>query len=89
MFFQLLFQQRNSSLKQFKPIISAIIEGVETRFGHLLDDSDLKLASILHPRFKLTWIPIEDKEAAENQLRDEYKTLKETVSAQTDFTQRY
>ena len=89
MFFQLLFQQRNSSLTQFNLIISAIIEGVETRFGHLFDDSDLKLASILHPRFKLTWIPIEDKEAAENQLRDEYKTLKGTVSAQTDFTQRY
>ena len=81
--------QRNSSLQQCKPIISAIIEGVKTRFGHLFDDSDLKLASILHPRFKLTWIPIEDKEAAENLLRDEYKTLKGTVSAQTDFTQRY
>ena len=55
--------------------------------GHYFLDEELKLAAILHTRFKQSWLSDEEKEAAENLLREEYKILR--GSAPSDSPPRY
>jgi len=52
-----------SSLLYCKPLASALLEGLQNRFGHLLSfDSaanEFIIAAVSHPFFKLRWIPEE------------------------------
>lgn len=39
-----------------KPLVTVLIEAIEKRFGHLLEDQDCQLAAAFHPRFRLLWL---------------------------------
>lgn len=52
-----------TDLKYCKPLSFAIIQAIETRFNYILDLSrpeskDFIMASISHPKFKLSWVPL-------------------------------
>jgi len=52
-----------TDLKYCKPLSFAIIQAIETRFNYILDLSrpeskDFIIASISHPKFKLSWVPL-------------------------------
>jgi hypothetical protein len=38
------------------PLIDALLDGIDKRFGHLLQDLDCQLAAAFHPRFRLKWL---------------------------------
>jgi hypothetical protein len=40
------------------PLIDALLDGVNKRFGNLLEDLECQLAAAFHPRFRLTWLQI-------------------------------
>lgn len=65
--------ERDPNLKHSKALITAIQEGITARFGHLFDETSWKLAAISHPRFKLSWIPEENREKEEQLFRDQVK----------------
>jgi hypothetical protein len=48
--------RKKPGIIHFKPFISAIISALNDRFGACVDEKDLCLAAIVHPKFKLTWI---------------------------------
>ncbi len=58
--------------KHCRPMLREILKGIEKRFGSYFNDRELKLAAILHPRFKLHWLPDEQKASHEEFLRDEF-----------------
>ncbi|KAL4103817.1 hypothetical protein QTP88_019152 [Uroleucon formosanum] len=52
-----------TDLKYCKPLSFAIIQAIETRFNYILDLSrpgskDFIIASMSHPKFKLSWVPL-------------------------------
>lgn len=51
-------------------MILSIQEGLRARFDHLFQDSSLRLAAMALPRFKLSWVPEDGLERAENFFRD-------------------
>jgi hypothetical protein len=53
-------------------MLREILKGIEKKFGSYFNDRELKLAAILHPRFKLHWLPDEQKASHEEFLRDEF-----------------
>ncbi|KAK3513673.1 hypothetical protein QTP70_028793, partial [Hemibagrus guttatus] len=42
-------------LKYCKPLVGALLVGIENRFGHMFGDPELIAASILLPKFRTTW----------------------------------
>jgi hypothetical protein len=58
--------------KHCQPMLREILKGIEKRFGSYFNDRELKLAAILHPRFKLHWLPDEQKASHEEFMRDEF-----------------
>lgn len=57
-----LISSEDNPVKYCKPLIRAILEGIDERFGNVLDfDSDegqiAAIAACTHPFFKLKWIP--------------------------------
>jgi len=48
-------QKLRASLKYCKPLIDALLDGVNKRFGEMMSDPELIAASILHPKFKSSW----------------------------------
>ncbi|KAJ8028906.1 Zinc finger BED domain-containing protein 4 [Holothuria leucospilota] len=55
----------SGNLRYCVSLVDALLAGISKRFGRLFQDNDYILASILHPRFKLSWIKCtEDKQKA-------------------------
>ncbi|XP_064455761.1 uncharacterized protein LOC135400142 [Ornithodoros turicata] len=43
-------------LKFCRPLVTAVLDGIQKRFGHLMEDKELLLAAAVLPRFKLSWL---------------------------------
>jgi hypothetical protein len=54
--------------KDCKPLIGALLKGLDVRFQHLFDDETLLIASASHPKFKLSWLRDEEKKRSTRQL---------------------
>ena len=65
-----------------KPLHEALLDGINTRFSHVFNDTEFLLAAVSHPKFKLYWI-----DDAELKVRCSMLLLKavqdETASAST------
>ena len=61
----------DSSIIYCQPLISSILSSIQKRFGDLFTDRAFRLAAFIHPSFKLTWLPPEEKEEAFDELRTE------------------
>ena len=61
----------DSSIIYCQPLISSILSSIQKRFGDLFTDRAFRLAAFIHPSFKLTWLPPEEKEEALDELRTE------------------
>lgn len=64
--------KRDSGIKHCKALINALCNGLTKRFSHMFLDRELRLAAMLHPRFKLFWIQ-EDKDDAIEMLKEEFQ----------------
>ncbi|KAL2085800.1 hypothetical protein ACEWY4_019120 [Coilia grayii] len=42
-------------LKYCKPLVDALLSGIQNRFGHMFMDAELVAAAILLPKFRMTW----------------------------------
>lgn len=56
-----LIQMRDENLKFTQPLLDAILDGIENRFGHLFDFDDERcqpalIATCTHPYFKTRWL---------------------------------
>ena len=58
-------------LKHCKPMLDLIFKAIDKRFGDFFQDRELKLASMLHPRFKLNWVEVDERANAEEFFREE------------------
>ena len=43
-----------------KPLTEALLNGTETRFDKVMTSDNYRIASVLHPKFKLAFLPVED-----------------------------
>ena len=57
---------QSPNLRHWHPMASAMLAGLERRFGHLLNlepaAKDYIIAAVSHPYFKLRWVPFEHVE---------------------------
>ena len=58
--------------KHCKPMLREILRSIDRRFGSYFTDRELRLASMVHPRFKLSWLPDDERASWEEFLRDEF-----------------
>ncbi len=68
--------ERPTRLVICQPLVHALLDGVNTRFGEVFDEAKSKLAAVVHPRFKLDWM---DGPA---QKADMIEMLKRSVTSQ-------
>ena len=47
------------------------LQTIDKRFGDFFQDRELKLASMLHPRFKLNWVEVDERANAEEFFREQ------------------
>ncbi|KAK4013739.1 hypothetical protein OUZ56_026291 [Daphnia magna] len=43
-----------------QPLVYAVLNGIEKRFSHMMQDNKLKIAAMSDPHFKLVWVEQED-----------------------------
>ncbi len=58
------------SIRHCRPLIESLAASITKRFGEDFYDTELRLAAMFHPCFRLSWIPEEEKESSENFFRD-------------------
>lgn len=70
-----------------KPLVSNIIEGLNTRFSECFRDEDLRFAAMVHPKFKISWIKEADRQNYIEKLLDFYDNFSYSDdNAETDGT---
>lgn len=79
---KLLIQSTN--LKHCRPLCLSLITSLEKRFNYIFDLSDPKsktyiIASISHPKFKLSWVPVRYKNLCKNIFLNECETISITI----------
>ena len=47
---------RNTPLTICQPLVRALLNGLEARFGDIFGDTRARLAAVFHPKFKLDWL---------------------------------
>jgi hypothetical protein len=52
---------RSNSDIAMKPLTSALLNGLQSRFGEIKDNFEYRMASILHPKFKLAFLPSDER----------------------------
>jgi hypothetical protein len=82
-----------TDLKYCKPLSLAIIQAIETRFNYILDLSRPEskafiMASISHPKFKLSWIPLRYMNLCKNLFITECCLRINTETKSTNLTVR-
>ena len=83
--------QVKDQVRYATPLISAVLDGIESRFGSWFNDENLTLATVTLPHFRLRWcINDECKERARNLLKREMNRIsmsavnKPTATAQSN-----
>jgi hypothetical protein len=61
-------QQKLITAQDCRPLIEALLRGLEKRFDHFFDDETLLISSSSHPKFKLTWMRNEETKQKARQL---------------------
>lgn len=74
-----------TDLRFCRPLVKAVVSGVEKRFGPLLWDRETVLSACFHPRFKLFWIEEKDRQTLakkwmEDYLQDMFPQSSNTIS---------
>ncbi|KAL4090730.1 hypothetical protein QTP88_025511 [Uroleucon formosanum] len=80
-----------TDLKYCKPLSFAIIQAIETRFNYILDLSrpeskDFIIASMSHPKFKLSWVPLRYMKLCKNLFISECCLRINTETKSTNLT---
>lgn len=44
-----------------KPLVDALLNGLQSRFGEVKNSFEYRMASCLHPKFKLAFLPPDDR----------------------------
>jgi hypothetical protein len=73
---------QSSNVKYCKPLASALIRSLEKRFNYIYDLSNAKIkdfifASISHPKFKMSWIPVRYISLCKELFLNECNTFKD------------
>jgi len=76
---------QSSNVKYCKPLASALISSLEKRFNYIYDLSNAKskdfiLASISHPKFKMSWVPVRYISLCKELFLNECNTFKDENS---------
>ncbi|KAG8235428.1 hypothetical protein J437_LFUL015492, partial [Ladona fulva] len=76
----------DSALVYFRPrpLARALLQGVETRFGNMLNDKKLTIAAGLIPSLKFTWLEGQEKEEALRTFKEELGTNEEAPLEKND-----
>jgi len=79
---KLLIQSTN--LKHCRPLCLSLISSLEKRFNYVFDLSDPKsktyiIASISHPKFKLSWVPVRYTNLCKNIFLNECEIISATI----------
>lgn len=73
--------KHNSEVKHCKSIVNNLINSVKKRFAECFDDEELKIAAMLNPKFKTSWIDDIDKKENIDLLISVYLSFKESNPA--------
>lgn len=65
------------------PLVNALLDGIQKRFGPLLDDQQCQLAAAFHPRFRLLWLEQYDNTQL-IRVRNAMETMVETALVQME-----
>jgi len=78
--------QQSTEFKHCTALVGALLTGMRTRFGSILEfsDMDIAFASISHPFFKLRWIPLDKVEGLREAFIDSVLKLNELDGRCTD-----
>jgi hypothetical protein len=52
--------QKKNGIATVKPLVTALLDGIDKRFDYLFDDEKIIAAALLHPKFKDNWTNDED-----------------------------
>ncbi len=63
--------EKDKTFKHCKPLILAVQEAIDRRFGHLFDDHLLQLAALSDSHYKLVWGKESTKDLMMTVLKDE------------------
>jgi hypothetical protein len=63
--------EKDKTFKYCKPLILAVQEAIDRRFGHLFDDHLLRLAALSDLHYKLVWVKESTKDLMMTVLKDE------------------
>lgn len=75
--------QLKDQVRYATPLIKAVLDGIESRFGSWFNDDDLTLAAVTLPQFRLRWCANDEcKERARNLLKREMSHM--SMSAEND-----
>jgi len=44
-----------------KPLVNALLDGLQTRFRSVFDDDQMHIATMLIPKFKLNYLPVDSR----------------------------
>jgi len=64
----LMKKLQSNSDPAMKPLVNAVIAGLKSRFDSVLTDQEYITAAILHPRFKLAFLPSSDAQLQQREL---------------------
>lgn len=73
--------KHNSEVKHCKSIVNNLKNSVKKRFAECFDDEELKIAAMLNPQFKTSWIDDIDKKENIDLLISVYLSFKESNPA--------
>ena len=75
---QLLLEEAlNKPLAICKPLVRALLNVLNKRFGHLYEDKECLIAAGFHPKFRLIWLQLHDP----GQVRKAKQYMEEAVEA--------
>uniref|UniRef100_UPI00358FB577 uncharacterized protein n=1 Tax=Myxine glutinosa TaxID=7769 RepID=UPI00358FB577 len=79
-----LRETKNRGLQYCEPLVDAMLEGIERRFGPLFKDLDCQLAAAFHPMFHLTWLEQHDASQVSNVKKAMGSTVETAMREMSD-----
>jgi hypothetical protein len=74
---ELVKLKSDTTIVHCQGLIQNILSSIEARFGSYFKVRDYRIAAFVHPKFKLNWLLVEEKEQAINDLNDEVEMERE------------
>ena len=73
---------KKNGIATVKPLVTALLDGIDKRFDYLFDDEKIIAAALLHPKFKDNWTNDEDML---KKGMDSFGYLTQSIRVQTIF----